>query len=110
MKTQLQQFACPIARYRGDKNQFSQEFNIHLQSFAYRVSLLAGMHTGGKLPTHETYQQLLTLWDELQPYLSLIADSNHIPSSPISRHSAFNALMTIDNLANSAFPPALDAD
>lgn len=73
-KTQLQKFACPVARYHGVKDPFSLEFNAHLQSFAHQVSLLACLHTGGKLSTQETYQQLLTLWDELQPYLSLIAD------------------------------------
>jgi hypothetical protein len=75
MKMEIQQFACPIAPYRGVENLGDREFNAHLQFFAHRVSLLAGLHTGGKLPTDETYRQLLALWEELQPYCSLIAET-----------------------------------
>jgi len=107
-KTQLQTFACPLARYRGVHDSGSQEFNAHLQSFAHRVSLLAGLHTGGKLSTHETYQQLLTLWEALQPYCSLIADGDRPAPRSTPHHSAFNTLL--DNSPNGIRPPALDAD
>jgi hypothetical protein len=103
MKTQLQKFACPIARYRGVNHPGSQEFNAHLQSFAHRVSLLAALHTGGNLPTYETYQQLLTLWEALQPYCSLIADGDR-PAYPL----ACNA--PLDDSPNGTFPYTLDAD
>jgi hypothetical protein len=103
MKIQLQKFACPIAPYRGVHDLGSQEFNAHLQSFAHRASLLACLHTGGKLSTHETYQQLLTLWEALQPYCSLIADGDR-PAYPL----ACNA--PLDDSPNGTFPYTLDAD
>lgn len=94
MKPQFQKFACPIARYRGIKDPLSQEFNSHLQTFAHQVSLLVGLHTGGKLSNQEVYPQLLTLWDELQPYLSLIADSE------IPHHAALDARLARENSVN----------
>jgi hypothetical protein len=103
MRTSCPKFACPIARYRGIKDPFSQEFNRHLQSFAHQVSLLACLHTGGKLPSQEAYQQLLTLWDELQPYLSLIADGEQnsmFAQSPLALNDSVG-----DRLAS-----AFDAD
>ncbi|MBF2063155.1 MAG: hypothetical protein IGS39_01780 [Calothrix sp. C42_A2020_038] len=106
----IQAFTCPTARYRGVKDQISQEFNVLLQSFAHRVSILSGLHTGGKLPTHDTYRQLLTLWEELQPYLSLIADGDHADPNPMLHHSTLNALLTMDYLPNSALPSTLDAN
>lgn len=66
---------------RGRKDTFSLEFNTHLQLFANQVSLLTCLHTGGKISTQENYQELLKFWDELQPYISLVAESEqkHIP-------------------------------
>lgn len=111
----IQQFAYPIARYRGENDSSSQEinypaasgrgmpivllpnrrfglqsdffaassgectptrFNAQFQNFAHRVSILCALHTGGKISTSQTYQHMLTLYEQLQPYLSLIADSS----------------------------------
>ncbi|MEN9208284.1 MAG: hypothetical protein Q6L50_03275 [Gloeomargarita sp. GMQP_bins_120] len=71
---QLQQFLYPVARYRGAMDGYSAEFNRHLQLFAQRVTFLASLHTGGKLSTDETYRQLLSCWNELRPYLSLVVE------------------------------------
>ncbi|MBF2083001.1 hypothetical protein [Thermoleptolyngbya sp. C42_A2020_037] len=106
-KTQLQQFAGPIARYRGVKDPFSVEFNAHLQSFAHRVSLLACLHTGGKLSTQESYQQLLTLWDELQPYLSLVADDNQ---RLMLEPGALDAQLPLNGYVGDRLSSALDGD
>ncbi|MCS6960013.1 MAG: hypothetical protein RMK91_08170 [Pseudanabaenaceae cyanobacterium SKYGB_i_bin29] len=75
----IKKFICPIAPYWGVKDPFNCEFNIHLQVFAQRVSLLAGLHTGGKLSTAEVTQQLLAMWGELQPYLQETDPSCHKP-------------------------------
>lgn len=107
MKTQFQKFASPIARYWGVKDPFSVEFNAHLQSFAHQVSLLACLHTGGKLSTQEIYQQLLTLWEELQPYLSLIADGDQ---NLMPDHTALDARLPLDDSVGDRLSSALDAD
>lgn len=106
-KTQLQQFAGPIARYRGVKDPFSVEFNVHLQSFAHRVSLLACLHTGGKLQTQDLYPQLLTLWDELQPYLSLVADGDQ---SSVQEQDALDTRLSLKDTAGDRLSSALDGD
>ncbi|MCS6815623.1 MAG: hypothetical protein NZ772_18880 [Cyanobacteria bacterium] len=107
MKPQFQKFACPIARYRGIKDPLSQEFNSHLQVFAHRLSLLVGLHTGGKLSNQQIYPQLLTLWDELQPYLSLVADDTQTPKP---NQTTMDALLARDSLASDRLSSFLDAD
>jgi hypothetical protein len=41
MKMEIQQFACPIAPYRGVENLGDREFNAQLQFFAWRVCIQA---------------------------------------------------------------------
>jgi hypothetical protein len=101
MKAQIQNFACPIARYWGADAPGDREFNAHLQFFAHRVSLLAGLHTGGKLPTDETYRQLLALWEGLQPYCSLICKDDAYSSV---------CYAPAEDSPNGTFPLAPDAD
>ena len=100
----IQQFVCPIARYRGKEDAASQEFNVQFQNFAHRVSILCALHTGGKIPTSETYQQFLTLWEQMQPYLSLIADSNN------SSWGLRNGFAALDDSDGGEFPNELDFD
>ncbi|WP_180966020.1 DUF7219 family protein [Fischerella thermalis] len=71
---ELQDFICPVAPYRGEAISSHQEFNAHLQIFCCRASLICSLQTSGKLSPAEALQKLMQLWEELQPYTSLIED------------------------------------
>jgi hypothetical protein len=64
--TNHDQFIFPRSRYYGDFKPEKLIFNANLQEFAQRVGYLANLQTAGKLSAGEAYQQLETLWHELQ--------------------------------------------
>lgn len=59
-------FICPRSSYQGEFSPENMAFNANLQEFATRVSLIAGLHTGGKLETNDAYKQVKTLWHDLK--------------------------------------------
>ncbi len=59
-------FLCPYARYYGQVNPQNLLFNANLQEFAQRVSFIANLETGGKLPTKVAYKQIEDLWEQLE--------------------------------------------
>ncbi len=61
-----QAFLCPRARYYGQVQPQNLVFNANLQEFAQRVSFIASLETGGKLPPGEAYKQIQALWKQLK--------------------------------------------
>ncbi|GFE68761.1 hypothetical protein [Chroococcus sp. FPU101] len=59
-------FICPRSSYYGDFSPENLAFNANLQEFANRVSLIAGLHTGGKMSTPDAYHQVKHLWHDLK--------------------------------------------
>lgn len=86
---QITEFTNPITRYRGEPTPENIEFNAHFQHFSNRLSILCALQTNGKISSSEAYEQLVDLWEQLQPYCSLIAE--HPKSSTIpSKFSRFS--------------------
>lgn len=59
-------FICPRSSYNGDFSPENLAFNANLQEFAIRVSLIAGLHTGGKMSSPDAYHQVKNLWHDLK--------------------------------------------
>lgn len=75
MKT-LQSFLYPRQRYRGSVDPAGIVFNANLQEFSQRVSYICALQTGGKLSPIESFQQIRSLWHQLQQsYQQLNIDS-----------------------------------
>ena len=75
-KGQLEQFAMPRNRYRGEFTPQNLAFNANLQEFAQRVSLICALETGGKVSSEEAYNDIKKLWKTLKASKkNLIQDS-----------------------------------
>ena len=61
-----QAFFYPRSRYYGEDKPVNLEFNSELQAFVTRVSYLANLVTNGKIPPINAYQQIESLWEQLQ--------------------------------------------
>jgi len=59
-------FLYPYARYRGEFTPAAFLFNANLQEFAQRVSIICSLHTNGKLDYTEAFEQIESLWHQLQ--------------------------------------------
>lgn len=59
-------FLCPYARYHGEFTPAAFLFNANLQEFAHRVGITCSLQTGGKLSPTEAYQEIESLWHQLQ--------------------------------------------
>ncbi len=59
-------FLYPYARYRGEFTPAAFLFNANLQEFAQRISIICSLHTNGKLSSTETFEQIKSLWHQLQ--------------------------------------------
>ncbi len=59
-------FLYPISPYHGSLTKDTVIFNAKLQEFAQKVGFIANLHTGGKLPPKEAYEQVENLWRELK--------------------------------------------
>lgn len=66
MQQRREEFIQPLGRYRGPFSPQQLAFNANIQEFAYRVSLLCGLETSGKLSAEDTYQQIKQLWATLK--------------------------------------------
>ncbi len=64
--TDKQDFLYPRARYYGQVQPQNLVFNANLQEFGQRISYIANLETGGKLPTEEAYKQIQALWKQLK--------------------------------------------
>ncbi len=64
--TDRKQFLFPLSRYRGEVKPENLVFNANLQEFAQRVSLISGLESNGKLSPSEAYEQIESLWSQLQ--------------------------------------------
>ncbi len=56
----------PKATYNGRFTPENLMFNANLQEFANKVSLITGLHMGGKLSTPDAYDRIQGLWRDLK--------------------------------------------
>lgn len=59
-------FLNPLGRYRGEFTPENLAFDANLQEFANRVSILCGLETGGKISPVDAYEEIKSLWAQLQ--------------------------------------------
>jgi hypothetical protein len=59
-------FLYSRSRYYGQVQPENLVFNANLQEFSQRISYICNLETGGKIPPHEAYQQIKSLWKELK--------------------------------------------
>ncbi|MGQ4647988.1 DUF7219 family protein [Lyngbya aestuarii] len=59
-------FLYPRSRYYGQIKPENLVFNANLQEFAQRVSYISNLETSGKISTQEAYQQIRSLWEQLE--------------------------------------------
>lgn len=73
----LHSFIYQTRRYSGEFTPQALVFNANLQEFATRTSYICNLQTLGKLSQEESYQQIKTLWEELQrSYSALYLEKN----------------------------------
>jgi hypothetical protein len=60
------QFLNPLGRYRGEFTPENLAFDANLQEFANRVSILCGLETGGKISSVDAYEEIKSLWAQLE--------------------------------------------
>ncbi|GAB1543673.1 hypothetical protein NUACC21_63490 [Scytonema sp. NUACC21] len=59
-------------RYHGKFTPQALAFNANLQEFTTRVSYISNLETAGKISPQEAYQQIQSLWKQLDySYLAL---------------------------------------
>lgn len=56
----------PQSRYRGQVKPENLVFDANLQEFSQRVSLISGLQTNGKLTAQEAFEQIESLWQQLE--------------------------------------------
>ncbi|MEL4896770.1 DUF7219 family protein [Crocosphaera sp. Alani8] len=64
-----QDFLYPISPYHGlvNENDHKNQFlNLKIQEFAQKIGFIANLHTAGKLPSAKAYDQLESLWKEIE--------------------------------------------
>ncbi|HEY9664569.1 MAG TPA: hypothetical protein V6C65_39515 [Allocoleopsis sp.] len=59
-------FVMPQSRYRGQVKPENLVFDANLQEFSQRVSLISGLQTNGKLTAQEAFEQIESLWQQLE--------------------------------------------
>lgn len=59
-------FVRPRSRYYGEVKPENLVFDANLQEFAYRVSLISSLATGGKLSLEQAYDDIQALWTQLE--------------------------------------------
>lgn len=59
-------FLYPHSHYRGQVKPEHLVFNANLQEFSHRVGLICGLQTNGKLTPQEAFQQIESLWGQLE--------------------------------------------
>lgn len=64
--TDKEEFLTPRGHYRGKVKPENLVFNANLQEFAQRVSYLCNLQANGKLSPEEAYEQIKTLWQQLE--------------------------------------------
>jgi hypothetical protein len=53
------------SNYRGALTPNKLVFNANLQEFSQRVNYICSLETGGRLDTSEAFEQLKSLWQQL---------------------------------------------
>lgn len=59
-------FLHPYYKYRGEPTPENIAFDGQLQEFAAQVNMIAGLHTGGKLSSLESYRRLKRSWKRVK--------------------------------------------
>ncbi|KMW70344.1 MAG: hypothetical protein WAN66_15930 [Limnoraphis robusta] len=63
---ELNDFLYPGYKYRGKATIENIAFDAKLQQFAQRINIIAGLHTGGKLSSQESYDRIKSSWKEVE--------------------------------------------
>jgi hypothetical protein len=63
--TQKDEFLHPLSQYYGKVKPENLVFNANLQEFASKVDYVCCLETGGKIHPLEAYEQIKTLWQQL---------------------------------------------
>ncbi len=63
---ELNDFVYSGYRYRGKATIENIAFDAKLQQFAQRINIIAGLHTGGKLSSQESYERIKSSWKEVE--------------------------------------------
>jgi len=58
-------FLYAVSPYHGENSLKNKFFNLKLQEFASHVSVIASLHSNGKLSSQEVNKQLQKLWEDL---------------------------------------------
>ncbi|MEL7036613.1 MAG: hypothetical protein AAFO04_13470 [Cyanobacteria bacterium J06592_8] len=59
-------FSHPDNRSRGEGTPENIAFERQLQQFSQQVSMIVGLHTGGKLSSQESYQRIKHFWKQVK--------------------------------------------
>jgi hypothetical protein len=59
------EFLQPRSSYYGDLKLENVVFDAKLQEFASKVDYICSLETGGKIQTTDAYEQIKTLWEQL---------------------------------------------
>lgn len=59
-------FLYPQPRYYGDVKPENLVFNANLQEFSQRVILISGLASNGKISIEQAFQNIETLWQQLE--------------------------------------------
>jgi hypothetical protein len=68
-------FLFPRSKYWGEFTPQQLAFNANLQEFAQRVSFVCNLETGGKMSSHEAYDQIKRLWKDLKQSKANLLDA-----------------------------------
>jgi hypothetical protein len=69
-------FMYPYNSYKG-KNPKAVDivFDANLQSFSQQVMYICALENGGKLPPHDAYKRIKTLWKQLKSSKKALLDN-----------------------------------
>lgn len=80
--TERDRFISPQHPYHGEFTPENLVFNANLQEFSQRVSYICALETGGKIPPDQAYQQIKSLWKQLQQSQQNLGIGDAKPSDP----------------------------
>ena len=66
MNQALRSFLYPRVEDHGQSSPEELVFDVTLHEFAMRVDYISNLHIGGKLSSDEAFQQISSLWHNLE--------------------------------------------
>lgn len=64
--TDKSDFLNPRNRFHGEFTPENLVFDSNLQEFSHRVGIICALETGGKLSPEEAFEQIRSLWQQLE--------------------------------------------